>query len=176
MRKSLTLVIIAVFAVILSACDPDQGAPIKSVTYDVPPPTVGDVDGPTVDREDTGRTLPQFPCDGCPREREDDSRPLNDSEQARLDSWSGTGDQPFGDGANDGRFRDVTCDIPTGQPLNGYAGGTGCAYRDGTFAAQGIAYRDGVWYWGPMPITSSGECPHEESCVISWDHATTSPH
>jgi hypothetical protein len=160
MSKRFFLLVAAALAALLTvACEPsDQGSPRPAaVTYDVPETTLPDSDGPTVDN---------FP---------DDAPQLNESESARFDSWDGTGDVPFGDGVNDGRFRDVTCSETDAAP-NGYSGGVGCAYSDGTYAAQGIAYAHGAWTWGGMvTLSTPGQCVDEDSCRIAWDHATTSP-
>lgn len=108
--------------------------------------------------------------------REEAAAESTTSEADRLAKWDGIGDEPYGDDPNnDGRFSDVTCGVATGQPANGYAGGQACVYGDGTYAASGIDYRAGAWHWGPMVISTPGQCADESDCVVVWDHATTSP-
>ncbi len=163
MRKVLSLIGAAALAVILSACDPDdQGASVHtSASYDVPPTTAGDPDGPAVDRPS-----------GSPTSTPTASHPgtMTPSEAERFGSWDGTGDTPYGDDPdNDGRFSDIACDTFDDQGMT-------CRYGDGTIAAQDINYYGATWYWGTTPISDVGQCPAEDtSCSIVWDHAITSP-
>jgi len=170
MRKFFPLIGAAIIVATLGACDPDdQGAsapPPAAVSYDTPPVTAGDTDGPAVDRTDVPSQAPTIAPTASERAPGTNPATMTPTEAERFGAWDGTGDTPYGDDSdNDGRFSDVTCN-----------GGT-CVYGNGALAAQGIAYRSGVWYWDNTPISTPGQCANEgaTSCLIVWDNATTSP-
>jgi len=159
MRKFMIMAALAATVVMLGACDaaPEREGPtaesIESAleNYDrrTSDTTTPDADGPAVDREDT----------------------MTSTERERFGSWDGTGDTPYGDDSdNDGRFSDVTC-----GGWHGSEHKMTCTYGDGTIAAIGIDYVNAGWVWGITPISQPGQCPSESMCLVTWDHATTSP-